>query len=432
MRDVSTHTSDQPAREEPKRAGQPEAAEPRPSLRLGWLVTIGIVVTLLLGVLFFCLFVWTQTALGSDRFFTAAADVNGDVLFNAARTALTMVTVIGLGGAALLAYRRQRSTEDSQATASKALEVSAKSQMTAALAQQTAAGALVLSQEQFRHTTERALRERYTEAAELLGSPQFPMRMAGVYALAALADDWHGFGDDTERQVCIDLLCAYLRTDTAARYGGEDTTDTEKRAKREEENTVRASIIATIRAHRLKSRTKEDPRNWRTCALDLTGAKLMRADFSDADLRGTDLIDADLTDANLYRTNLAWVFLSDTKLAKTLLHGTDLTHGHLNGADFTDASIRETKFTDAQLVEAKFIGAEIRDTDFTDTNLTIADFTAAEVGTANFTRADLTKAVLSDIDLTESTLDRTITQGAKYSAQTRWSGGTPPDGAILM
>jgi hypothetical protein len=80
------------------------------------------VVTLLLGVLFFCLFVWTQTDLGSNRFFTAAADVNGDVLFNAARTALTMVTVIGLGGAALLAYRRQRSTEDSQTTASKALE----------------------------------------------------------------------------------------------------------------------------------------------------------------------------------------------------------------------------------------------------------------------------------------------------------------------
>nr|WP_271210833.1 pentapeptide repeat-containing protein [Rhodococcus wratislaviensis] len=389
-------------------------------------------VTLLLGGLFFCLFVWTQTELGSDRFFTAAADVNGDVLFNAARTALTMVTVIGLGGAALLAYRRQRSTEDAQTTASKALEVSAKSQTTAALAQQTAAGALVLSQEQFRHTTERALRERYTEAAELLGALQFPMRMAGVYALAALADDWHGFGDDTERQVCIDLLCSYLRTDTAARYGGEDTTDTEKRAMREEENTVRAAIIATIRAHRLKSRAKEDPRNWRTCALDLTGAKLIRADFSDADLRGTDLIEADLTNANLYRTNLAWVSLSDSKLAKALLHGTDLTHGHLNGADFTDSSIRETKFTDAQIVEATFIGAEIKDTDFTDTNLTIADFTAAEVGTANFTRADLTKAVLADIDLTKSTLDRAITQGTKYSAQTRWPGGTPPDGAILM
>lgn len=220
-----------------------------------------------------------------------------------------MVTVIGLGGAALLAYRRQRSTEDSQATASKALEVSAQSQMTAALAQQTAAGALVLSQKQFRHTAERALRDRYTEAAELLGSPQFPMRMAGVYALAALADDWHRFGDDTERQVCIDVLCAYLRTDTAARYG-DGTADTEKRAMRDEENTVRATIVATIRAHRLRTLAEDHVRSWRTCALDLTSAKLMHADFSDADfsdadLRGADLINADLSDASLFRTNLA-------------------------------------------------------------------------------------------------------------------------------
>ena len=431
MRDVSTHPSDDLAREDPSPSGQPEAANRHP-LHLGWLVAIGISVTLLLGVLFFFLFVWTQTELGSDRFFTAAADVDGDVLFNAARTALTMVTVIGLGGAALLAYRRQRSTEDSQATASKALEVSAKSQMTAALAQRTAAGALVLSQEQFRHTAERALRERYTEAAELLGSPQFPMRMAGVYALAALADDWHRFGDDTERQVCIDLLCAYLRADTAARYGAEDITDAEKRAKWEEENAVRAAIIAAIRARRLRSLPEDDARSWRTCALDLTGAKLMRADFSDADLRGADLVNADLSDASLFRTNLARLYLYDVKLVGAILDAADLSKAHLSGADFTDATIHESKFNHAYLLEVKFLGAEIQDVSFVDTDLALADFTSAEIGTANFTRADLTEAVLADIDLTKSTLAQSITQGAKYSTETRWPGGTPPDDAILM
>ena len=430
MRDVSTHPSDEQAREDPSPSGQPEAANRQP-LHLGWLVTIGISVTLLLGVLFFFLFVWTQTELGSDRFFTAAADVDGDVLFNAARTALTMVTVIGLGGAALLAYRRQRSTEDSQATASKALEVSAKSQMTAALAQQTAAGALVLSQEQFRHTAERALRERYTEAAELLGSPQFPMRMAGVYALAALADDWHRFGDDTERQVCIDVLCAYLRTDTAARYG-DGTADTEKRAMRDEENTVRATIIATIRAHRLKTLSEDDVRSWHTCTLDLARAKLTHADFSHADLRDVRLINADLSDATLFGANLANLILYDVKLVNALLTGAVLSRTHLDGADFTDAMIREAQFKHARLVAAKFVGAVITETSFTDTDLTWADFTSAETVNADFTRADLTEAVLTKVDLTKCTLDEAITQGAKYSTETRWPGGTPPDDAILM
>lgn len=431
MRDVSTHPSDEQAREDPSPSGQPEAANRQP-LHLGWLVTIGISVTLLLGVLFFFLFVWTQTELGSDRFFTAAADVDGDVLFNAARTALTMVTVIGLGGAALLAYRRQRSTEDSQATASKALEVSAKSQMTAALAQQTAAGALVLSQEQFRHTAERALRERYTEAAELLGSPQFPMRMAGVYALAALADDWHRFGDDTERQVCIDLLCAYLRTDTSARYGAEDITDTEKHAKWEEENAVRAGIIATIRARRLRSLAEDDARSWRTCALDLTGAKLMRADFSDADLRGADLANADLTEAFLFRTNLTGMKLFAVKLVGAILDAADLSKAFLDGVDFTNATILNSKFNHADLEGAKLMGAKITDSSFIDAFLAFADLTSAEIDTADFTRADLAGAVLANVDLTDCALNEAITEDARYSTQTQWPDGTPPDDAILM
>ncbi|MFG1640432.1 hypothetical protein ACGFMK_09105 [Amycolatopsis sp. NPDC049252] len=32
------------------------------------------------------------------------------------------------------------------------------------------------------------------------------MRLTGVYALAGLADDW-----DDKRQVCVDVLCGYLR-----------------------------------------------------------------------------------------------------------------------------------------------------------------------------------------------------------------------------
>lgn len=52
----------------------------------------------------------------------------------------------------------------------------------------------------------KAFTDRYGKAADLLGGDTATVRLAGVYALAALADDWPG-----GRQTCIDLLCAYLR-----------------------------------------------------------------------------------------------------------------------------------------------------------------------------------------------------------------------------
>jgi hypothetical protein len=50
------------------------------------------------------------------------------------------------------------------------------------------------------------LAQRYTTAAGQLGHERAAVRLAGVYAMARLADDW-----DDQRQVCLDVLCAYLR-----------------------------------------------------------------------------------------------------------------------------------------------------------------------------------------------------------------------------
>jgi len=51
-----------------------------------------------------------------------------------------------------------------------------------------------------------ALVKRYQEAADQLGHEKAPVRLAGVYAMAKLADDW-----PSERHSCVDVLCAYLR-----------------------------------------------------------------------------------------------------------------------------------------------------------------------------------------------------------------------------
>jgi hypothetical protein len=51
-----------------------------------------------------------------------------------------------------------------------------------------------------------AFTSRYTAAAEQLGHEKAAVRLAGVYALARLADEWA-----PQRQTCIDVLCAYVR-----------------------------------------------------------------------------------------------------------------------------------------------------------------------------------------------------------------------------
>jgi hypothetical protein len=53
----------------------------------------------------------------------------------------------------------------------------------------------------------RTLNERFATAAGQMGSDKPPaVRLAGLYAMAGLADDW-----PEDRQTCIDVLCGYLR-----------------------------------------------------------------------------------------------------------------------------------------------------------------------------------------------------------------------------
>ena len=53
----------------------------------------------------------------------------------------------------------------------------------------------------------RTLNERFATAAGQLGDDKPPaVRLAGVYAMAGLADDW-----EENRQTCVDVLCASLR-----------------------------------------------------------------------------------------------------------------------------------------------------------------------------------------------------------------------------
>jgi hypothetical protein len=101
----------------------------------------------------------------------------------------------------------------STTSASQTAHAAVRTQMLTLAGGMFAAGALVytarnyaLSRSTFSATEQRVLNERFAAIAEQLGHEQAAVRLAAVYAMAGLADDW-----ETNRQTCINILCAYMR-----------------------------------------------------------------------------------------------------------------------------------------------------------------------------------------------------------------------------
>jgi hypothetical protein len=111
----------------------------------------------------------------------------------------------------------------------------------------------------------RLFSSRYQDAAELIGHDKAAVRLAGIYAMSRLADDWA-----EQRQQCIDVLCAYLRLpyDPAANESGE--------------REVRITVIRLITAHLTPAAT----RSWRGHDFDFTAAVFDGGDFRRAEFSG--------------------------------------------------------------------------------------------------------------------------------------------------
>ena len=122
----------------------------------------------------------------------------------------------------------------------------------------------------------RTLNERFATAAGQLGSDKPPaVRLAGVYAMAGLADDW-----EENRQTCVDVLCGYLRMPYEP-DPGEEAPGPERlafRAGRE----VRHTVIRVITAH-LKEGAAV---SWQGLDFDFTGVVFDGGDFCGARFSG--------------------------------------------------------------------------------------------------------------------------------------------------
>jgi uncharacterized protein YjbI with pentapeptide repeats len=122
----------------------------------------------------------------------------------------------------------------------------------------------------------RTLNERFATAAGQLGDDKPPeVRLAGVYAMAGLADDW-----TENRQTCVDVLCGYLRMPYEPDPGDEAPGPGRLafRASRE----VRHTVIRVITAH-LQA---DAPVSWQGLDFDFTGVFFDGGDFSGAEFSG--------------------------------------------------------------------------------------------------------------------------------------------------
>ena len=89
------------------------------------------------------------------------------------------------------------------------------------------------------HDRTRVFNERFTAIAAQLGDTQPAARLAGVHAMAGLADDWK-----QNRQTCVAVLCAYLRLPYDP-DPGDDTVPADRAAYRANRE-VRYTIIRLI------------------------------------------------------------------------------------------------------------------------------------------------------------------------------------------
>ncbi|MCR6487136.1 hypothetical protein M8542_30335 [Amycolatopsis sp. OK19-0408] len=209
---------------------------PRKAVRRGMVVSVvgWLVVALLVagvtggGLLWF---------LGWPRLPSAAQFDVGQVL-DLLKIALSVVA--GFGGVVLLAvnYRRRRVAEDEHDLAVQRADREAVQKFN----------------------------ERFGSAAEQLANDNAAVRLAGVYAMAGLADDWAD-----KRQVCVDVLCGYLRITRAG----------------EGEAEVREGILRVIRDHTRQSAKL----SWSALDFDFTGVTIENADFARREFSGEVLFD---------------------------------------------------------------------------------------------------------------------------------------------
>jgi hypothetical protein len=225
------------------------------------------------------------------------------------KTALTVVAGVGGAVALVVAYRRQRDLEQ---------------------------GRFV---------------ERFGAAAAQLGHADVAVRIAGVYAMAGVADESRDFA---RRQQCIDVLCGYLRLPYDAENGASHlaklivkippSADGQEQVEkhyeyRQQDGEVRQTIVRTI-AERVRAAAVN---SWSHYNFDFRSAVLEGVNFNDAQF----LARANFADASF--------------LLETTFEGVRFDRCSFSGAKFMgDTSFTRSAFFCAANFESTIFAASAR------------------------------------------------------------------------
>ncbi len=261
---------------------------------------------------------------------------------------IALSVVAGFGGVVLLAvnYRKQRVAEDEHD-----------------LAVQRAEREVV-----------QKFNERFGSAAEQLANESPAVRLAGVYAMAGLADDWAD-----KRQVCVDVLCGYFRI---AREG-------------DGEAEVREAILRVIRDRTRLSAAL----SWSALDFDFTGVTIENADFARLKFDGEVLFDGAEFVGGV-------ASFAGTEFGGLLsFHGARFTSAETN---FGGSTINSGK---VEVVGAEFTGEKVV---FADGFLDFASVTffrcRFRTATVDFSQLDfhISRVVFDQCDFVDLTLDLAI------------------------
>lgn len=149
----------------------------------------------------------------------------------------------------------------------------------------------------------RTLNERFATAASQLGDDKPAVRLAGVHAMAALADDWKD-----NRQGCIDVLCAYMRLPYEPNTG--DDASAAERVMWLGNQEVRHTVLRVIAAHlRPPDLPGSQPVSWRGMDFDFTGVVFDGGDLSYAEFSGgrVSFVEAEFADGTVYFTGARFI-----------------------------------------------------------------------------------------------------------------------------
>ncbi|MFF0491459.1 pentapeptide repeat-containing protein [Nocardia sp. NPDC004068] len=227
--------------------------------------------------------------------------------------------------------------------------------------------ALVVAYRRQRDLEQGRFVERFGAAAAQLGATDVAVRIAGVYAMAGVADESRRL----RRQQCIDVLCGYLRLPYAPDLGGNHQSKSVRRRRgrggvgehedyfefRQNDREVRTAIVRVIAA-RVRPTAEF---SWSACDFDFRAAYLEDAYFGTSIFSGT----ARFSNARFTGTagfsgatfsGTAWfdgvTFSSDADFDRA----TFLDAARFDGATFSDtARFSHTKFSSAAwFTEATF------------------------------------------------------------------------------